>query len=293
MAETIDRWWKGRNRNTRKKTLMMNFRKCHILKRTFKPQARLELTLQHWWHAWKADVLRPKIHRYTGCKRTECIKPGRVKLAMGHLLLSEAALWNHALQTRVPLWIQGLVRQDLSTLLWQVAQCTCIEWSVAVSPLSATVGSLHLTQFAVPFVQIVTTVCKACDSTFFMTRAVHRTRFLGLGLDLINPLFFEPVGTSPHPAIWLRKVRLLSSHSEPWVDATSSFEIEHPGCAENQAVAKPPELMFCFLHWSNTQYSLLYSTRLFTPCITVYFGPYHYCRHHPKWSDDGTNTRLT
>ena len=55
-------------------------------------------------------------------------------------------------------------------------------------------------------------------------------------LGWFNPLFFEPVGTSPHPAIWLRKVGLLSSQSEPWVDATCSLETEHPGCAENQAI---------------------------------------------------------
>ena len=40
------------------------------------------------------------------------------------------------------------------------APCTvCIGWSVAVDPLSATAVPLHLTQFAVPFVQIVATVC--------------------------------------------------------------------------------------------------------------------------------------
>ena len=62
---------------------------------------------------------------------------------------------------------------------------------------------------------------------------VHGSRALGW----FNPLFFEPVGTSPHPAIWLRQVGLLSSQSEPWVDATCSFKIEHPGCEENQALA--------------------------------------------------------
>ena len=62
---------------------------------------------------------------------------------------------------------------------------------------------------------------------------VHGSRALGW----FNPLFFEPVRTSPHLAIWLRKVGLLSSQSEPWVDATCSLEIQHPGCAENQALA--------------------------------------------------------
>ena len=36
--------------------------------------------------------IRPKIHRYTECKRTGFVKPDSVKLAMGHLLHGEAAL---------------------------------------------------------------------------------------------------------------------------------------------------------------------------------------------------------
>ena len=109
--------------------------------------------------------LRPKIHGYTGCKRTGCVKPGSVKLAMGHLLHGETAPWICAVQIPVPPWIQGLLRQDLSTLLWHVAQCTCVSGGVervsggAVDPLSATVVPLHLTQFTVPLGQIVTTVC--------------------------------------------------------------------------------------------------------------------------------------
>ena len=35
--------------------------------------------------------IRPKIHGYTGCKRMGFMKPDSVKLAMGHLLHSEAA----------------------------------------------------------------------------------------------------------------------------------------------------------------------------------------------------------
>ena len=93
-------------------------------------------------------ALRPKIHGYTACKRTGFVKPDSVKLAMGHLLHDEAAPCNHALQTPVPPWIQGLV-----------CQLSCIGWSVAIHPLSATAVPLHLTQFAVPFVQIVATVC--------------------------------------------------------------------------------------------------------------------------------------
>ena len=65
---------------------------------------------------------------------------------------------------------------------------------------------------------------------------IHGSRALGW----FNPLFFEPVGTSTHPTIWLREVGLLSSQSEPWVDATCSLKREHPGCAENQALANDP-----------------------------------------------------
>ena len=121
--------------------------------------------------AQKNGMLRPKIHGYTGCKRTGCVKPDSVKLAKGHLLHDEAGPWNRALQTPVPPWIQGLV-----------CRVPC-GWSVAVDPLSATVAPLHLTQFAVPFVQSVTTACKARDSTqFFTTCAMHGTWFSGLGL---------------------------------------------------------------------------------------------------------------
>ena len=60
----------------------------------------------------------------------------------------QEAPWNCALQTPVPPWIQGLLCHTL------MACCA----SVAVGPLSATVVPLHLTQFAVLFVQIVTTV---------------------------------------------------------------------------------------------------------------------------------------
>ena len=117
----------------------------------------------------------------------------------------------------------------------------CTRWSVAIHPLSATAVPLHLTQFAVPFVQTVATVC--LQGTLFYTIFLWHVQCMVHGswaLGWFNPLFFEPVGTSPHPAIWLRQVGLLSSQSEPWVDATCSLKIEHPGCAENQALANHP-----------------------------------------------------
>ena len=146
---------------------------------------------------------------------------------MGHLLHSETGPWNRALQTPVPPWIQGLVRP-----------VSCIGWSVAVNPLSATSVPLYSVQFAVPFVQIVTTVC--LQGTWFymiflwhVQCMVHGSQALGW----FNKLFFEPVAMSPQPAIWPREVGVLSSQSEHWVDATCSLEIEHPRCAENQALA--------------------------------------------------------
>ena len=60
-------------------------------------------------------------------------------------------------------------------------------------------------------------------------------------LGWFNPLFFEPVGTSPHPAIWLRKVGLLSSQSEPWVDATCSQNRAPRVCREPRS-SEPPVL---------------------------------------------------
>ena len=37
------------------------------------------------------EGLRPKIHGYTGCKRTRFVKPDSIKLAMGHLLHGKSA----------------------------------------------------------------------------------------------------------------------------------------------------------------------------------------------------------
>ena len=111
---------------------------------------------------------------------------------MGHLLHSEAAPWNCALQTHVPPWIQGLACQDWRTLLWHVTRHRFNWWSngwnIAVGPFSATAVPLHLTQFAVPFVQIVTTVC--WQGTWFYT-ILYDTCYawyiiLGPWVDLIH-----------------------------------------------------------------------------------------------------------
>ena len=178
-------------------------------------------TVRNWpWRATLLDVkltwiswLTPQIHEYTGCKRTGFVKPGSVKLAMGHLLHSEAAPWNHALQTPVPPWIQGLVRR---------VPCIGGVWLLALSlPLQSpfTWPSLQYPLFKLSRLF----ACKECDSTWFflwhVQCMVHGSRALGW----FNPLFFEPVGTFPHSAIWLRKVGLLSNQSEPWVDAPCSL----------------------------------------------------------------------
>ena len=60
------------------------------------------------------------------------------------------------------------------------------------------------------------------DFVWHMQCMVHDSQALGW----FNSLFFEPVRTSPHPIIWPRKLGLLSSQSESWVDATCSLKIE-------------------------------------------------------------------
>ena len=39
----------------------------------------------------ECELLRPKIHGYTACKRTGFVKPDSIKLAMGHLRHGEVA----------------------------------------------------------------------------------------------------------------------------------------------------------------------------------------------------------
>ena len=115
--------------------------------------------------------LRPKIHGYTGCKRTGFMKPDSMKLANGHPLHNEAGPWSPALQTPGPPWIQGLVGCVLGG-----------EWLFTLSlPLQSpfTWPSLQYPLFKL--LQLF--ACKARDSTrFFMTRAMHGTWFLGLRL---------------------------------------------------------------------------------------------------------------
>ena len=176
----------------------------------------------------RQHVLRAEIHGYTGCKRMGFVKPDSVKLAKGHLLHDEAGPWNRALQTTVPPWIQGLVRRVPGGA-----------WLFTLSlPLQS---PLHLTQFAVPFVQIVATVC--LQGTWFYTIFYDMCNAWYMVLGPWVAVIRCSLNQSEHlptPPVWLRKVSLLSSQSETWVDATCSFKIEHPGCTENQALANHP-----------------------------------------------------
>ena len=204
--------------------------------------------------------LQPKIHGYTRCEHMGFVKPDSVKLAMGHLLHGEAAPWNRALQTPVPPWIQGLVRNK-----------PCTAWLLAFSlPLqsSFTWPSLH-------------TLCSNCHNCllarhmilhdFFMTCAMHGSWALGW----FNPLFFEPVGTSPLPTIWLRKFGLLSRQSEPWVDAMCSLKIEHPGCAENQVLAN---------HRCSAEHVLLHALVKYTIQLALQNTFSYTCYNHVFWA---------
>ena len=100
------------------------------------------------------------------------------------------------------------VKQHLETVLYKplchhgfkvsstVYQVECGCWP----SLSATVVPLHLTQFAVPFVQIVTTVCLQGTWIYMIFLwhvqcMVHGSQALGW----FNPLLFEPVGMYPLP----------------------------------------------------------------------------------------------
>ena len=142
------------------------------------------------------------------------------------------------------------VKQDLETVLYKPLchrgfKALCAVYCVSGGVWLFTISLPLQSPFTWPSLQyplfklLQLFACKARDSTwFFMTRAMHGTWFSALGW--FNPLFFEPVGMSPHPAIWLRQVGLLSSQSEPWIDAMCSLKIEHPGCAENQALANHP-----------------------------------------------------
>ena len=127
------------------------------------------------FYGWNEVYVRPKIHGYTGCKHTGFVKPDSVKLAMGHLLHSEAAPWNHALQTPVPPWIQGLLY--------------CVSggaWLLTLSlPLQSpfTWPSLQYPLFKLS--QLF--ACKACDFTqFFMTHCNAWYMVLGPWVDLIR-----------------------------------------------------------------------------------------------------------
>ena len=141
------------------------------------------------------------------------------------------------------------MKQDLETVLYKPlchrgfkVSCAvpCVRMEGGYSPSLCHCSPLSLDP-------VCSTLCSNCcncllamhvilhNFLWHMQCTVHGSQALGW----FNLLFFEPVGTSPQPSIWLRQVGLLSSQSEPWVDAMCSLKIEHPGCAENQALANP------------------------------------------------------
>ena len=117
----------------------------------------------------------------------------------------EAAPWNRALQTRVPPWIQSLMRHDLPTLLWHVGQRTCIVWSMYRVEHSCWPSICHCSPPSLD--PVCSTLCSNFHN-FLLARHVILHDFLwhvqfmvhgSWSLGWFNPLFFEPVGTSPHP----------------------------------------------------------------------------------------------
>ena len=89
---------------------------------------------------------------------TRFVKPGSMKLAMGHLLHGEAAHWNHALQTPMPPWIQGRMHHSLmaccATHMYRVYQVECSCW-----PSLCHCSPPSLDPVCSTLVQIVITVC--------------------------------------------------------------------------------------------------------------------------------------
>ena len=115
-----------------------------------------------------------------------------------------SSTWNCALQTPVPQWIQSLV-----------CPVPCIRWSVAVDPLSATAVSLHLTHFAVPFVQIVATVC--LQDTWFYTifNDMCNTRYMVVGpwVDLIHCSLNQSERLPTPPFDWEKLVYSIANQN--------------------------------------------------------------------------------
>ena len=142
----------------------------------------------------------------------------------------------------------------------------CIGWSIAVGPVSATVVPLPLTQFAVPFVQIVTTVC--LRGRWFYTNFYDMCSawFMVLGpwVDLIHCSLNQSERLPILPFDWEKLVYTVASQnptqspvrtlhsrqSEPFVDETCSLETEHHWCAKNQALAN---------HRCSAEHSLLHA----------------------------------
>ena len=142
------------------------------------------------------------------------------------------------------------MKQDLETMLYKPL-CHCgfkvscavyrIGWSVAVDPLSATAVPLHLTQFAVPFIQIVTTVC--LQGTWFYTIFYDMCNawymVLRPWIDLINCSLNQSERLPNLPFDWGKLVYSVANQNTGLMRCALS-NLEHPGCAENQALVNHP-----------------------------------------------------
>ena len=116
----------------------------------------------------------------------------------------------------------------------------CIRWSVAIHPLSATAVPLHLTLFAVPFVQIVATVC--LQSTWFYTIFYDTCNawymVLGPWVDLIRCSLNQSEHLPTPPFDWGKLVYSVANQNPGLM--RHALKIEHPGCAKNQGLANHP-----------------------------------------------------
>ena len=139
------------------------------------------------------------------------VKPGGVKLAMGHLLHGEAAPWNCALQTRAP--------GPIHTLM------TCCTTHMCRVEHSFWPSLCHLTQFAVPFVQIVTTVF--LQGTWFYTIFVWHEQCIvhdlipGPWVDLTHCSLNQSEHLPTLPFDWGMLVYSVASQNLGWCNMPS------------------------------------------------------------------------
>ena len=138
----------------------------------------------------RASAARPKIHGYTGCKRTGCVKPGNVKLAMGHLLHGQAdletvlykPLCHHGLRSPAPGPIHCVYDMLRNARVHRERTCVsggaCIGWSCWPGWPSL----CHCSPPSLNPVHNCLLTKHVILHDFFMTCAMHGTWFSGLRL---------------------------------------------------------------------------------------------------------------